>query len=155
MSVVELLLGLGRLGIRLEADGERLRYRPRSALTPDLLARLKEHKAELLAMLGANAVAPEIDQSNAVAVWRAALDRLEGDPLLPPDVMDALRSADVRWAASDAKAKPTKPVCRCGSTVWRDVPIHGGQSIRRDCARCSRFVGFTVWHGRPLHPSEN
>ena len=51
MSAAELLLDLGRLGIRLEADGERLRYCPRSALTPDLLARLKAYKIELLAML--------------------------------------------------------------------------------------------------------
>ena len=51
MSAADLLLDMGRLGIRLEADGERLRYFPRSALTPDLLDRLKAHKGELLATL--------------------------------------------------------------------------------------------------------
>jgi len=30
-------------------------------------------------------------------------------------------------ATCDAPAKRTKPVCRCGSTTWRDVPIHGGR----------------------------
>ncbi len=36
-------------------------------------------------------------------------------------------------ATSDAPANPTTPVCRCGSTTWRDVRIHGRRSIRRDC----------------------
>jgi hypothetical protein len=46
--------------------------------------------------------------------------------------------------------KPKRPdaVCRCGSTRWRDVPIHGGRSIRRDCARCGRFLSFPLWYGR-------
>jgi hypothetical protein len=49
------------------------------------------------------------------------------------------------------KPKPKRPdaVCRCGSTQWRDVPIHGGRSIRRDCARCGRFLGFPLWYGQP------
>jgi len=68
MSAAELLSDLSRLGIQLEADGERLRYFPRSALTPDLLARLKAYKPDLLAML------------------RPA-----------PDVMDDLRAAETRW----------------------------------------------------------
>ena len=47
----------------------------------------------------------------------------------------------------EAQAKPTKPVCRCASTTWRDVPIHDGQSIRRDCRRCGWFMEFPVWYG--------
>ncbi len=53
MSAAALLLDLERLGIRLEARGDRLRYSPRSALTPDLLNRLKAHKQELLTVLRA------------------------------------------------------------------------------------------------------
>jgi hypothetical protein len=41
---------------------------------------------------------------------------------------------------------PPNVICRCGSTAWKDVPIHDGQSIRRDCARCRRFVCFPVWY---------
>ena len=105
MSAAELLLDLGRLGIRLEAEGESLLYSPRSALTPDLLARLKAHKADLLAML---------------------------------------RPAQT----IDTPTKPARAVCRCDSTTWRDVPIHGGQSVRRDCGRCGRFLDFPTWHGK-------
>ncbi len=44
----------------------------------------------------------------------------------------------------------TPPVCRCGSTRWNDVVLHhephNGQSTRRDCAKCRRFISFPVWH---------
>jgi hypothetical protein len=112
MNAADLLLDLGRLGIRFEADGERLRYFPRSALPPDRLNLLKKHKAELLATL------------------RPTPDLAHSAP------------------TCEAPAQSSKAVCRCGSTTWRDVPIHDGQSIRRDCGRCGRFLDFSVWHGR-------
>lgn len=103
-------------GIRLAlADGGGLEIdAPQDALTPDLLARLKAHKADLLAML------------------RPA-----------PDLAPALPAQ-----TCEAPAKPTKAVCRCGGTTWRDVPLHGGQSVRRDCGRCGRFLDFPVWYGK-------
>ena len=45
-------------------------------------------------------------------------------------------------------AKADKCVCRCGSTTYRDVPIHDRQSIRRDCGRCGRFLKFRFWYGK-------
>ena len=104
-------------GIRLllAGDGGLTIDAPRDALTPDLLDRLKAHKADVLAMLRP---APE------------------AAPALPAPT-------------SDAPAKPAKAVCRCGSTTSRDFPIHDGQSIRRDCGRCRRFLDFPVWYGRP------
>lgn len=117
MSATELVLDLGRLGIRLEADGERLRYYPQSTLTPDLLDRLKAHKADLLAAL-----------------------------------RPTPKSAALSKPPSEAPSKPTKAACRCVSEAWRDVPIHDGQSIRRDCGRCGRFIAFTVWYGKTTGP---
>ena len=46
----------------------------------------------------------------------------------------------------EAPTKQAKTVCRCGSTTWWDVSIHGGQSIRRDCGQCRRFIEFPVWY---------
>jgi len=120
MSPAELLMDLGRLGIRLEADGERLRYHPRSALTPDLMVRLKAHKPALLAMLRPTPAA---------------------GPALPV-------------ATRDATVKSAKPVCRCGSRTWRDVPVRGGKSVRRDCGRCGRFLDFPVWYGNDTLQNE-
>ena len=39
--------------ITLEARGDRLRYRPRSAVPPELMERMKAHKVEILAILRA------------------------------------------------------------------------------------------------------
>jgi hypothetical protein len=49
--------------------------------------------------------------------------------------------------AVDASERATRRCCRCGSNETIDVSIHGGQSIRRECAMCGRFVGFPVWYG--------
>ena len=48
MSADDLIADLTRLGVRLEAHGDRLRYSPRSAVAPVLLDRMKTHKSELL-----------------------------------------------------------------------------------------------------------
>jgi hypothetical protein len=48
VNTATLLIDLGRRGIRLEVQSERLRYYPRSAVTPELFDRLKSHKAQLL-----------------------------------------------------------------------------------------------------------
>ncbi|MCO6458767.1 MAG: hypothetical protein J5I93_25955 [Pirellulaceae bacterium] len=98
-TLADLLADCDAHGIRLAlADGDGLAIdAPQDALTPDLLARLKAHKADLLAMLRS---APEVtlnNQADAAAVWQAALDRLDGDPLFPADVMEAMRAAEARW----------------------------------------------------------
>ncbi len=48
-----LLVELARRGIELRAAGDRLRYRPRSAMTPGLAERLAAHRGDLLAILTA------------------------------------------------------------------------------------------------------
>lgn len=75
MSAAELVADLARRGIRLEAHGERLRYYPRSALTPDLLDRLKAHKAELLASI------ERFDERAAIMEFDAGLSRHEAERL--------------------------------------------------------------------------
>ena len=55
MSAAALMNDLARLGICIEVRGERLRYAPRSAVTPDLAQRMKAHKPELLVILRSEA----------------------------------------------------------------------------------------------------
>lgn len=50
-QVDELLTDLNSRGIRLETDGDRLRFHPKSLVTADLLARMRACKGELLAAL--------------------------------------------------------------------------------------------------------
>jgi len=49
--VAQFLAEMKGLGIELRASGDMVRYRPPQAMTPDLLERLRMHKAEILASL--------------------------------------------------------------------------------------------------------
>jgi len=49
-----LLIELTRCGIELQPHGDQLRYRPRSAMTPDLIEQVTAHKADLLTALAAD-----------------------------------------------------------------------------------------------------
>jgi TubC N-terminal docking domain len=51
VSAAQLLTELTQRGIRIEAHGDRLRYSPRSAVTPDLADKMKAHKGDLLTIL--------------------------------------------------------------------------------------------------------
>jgi hypothetical protein len=157
----ELLAICHARGIRLlpTSDGSLTIDAPRDALTPDLVGWQKAEKGELLAVPDSKYESDSVDLANATAVWHAALDLLQGDPLFPSDVMEALRNAEVRWATEDspdvthgrpkgtdgAEQQLAEPICRCGSTTTVDVPIHSGKSVRRDCGR---FVDFPVWYGK-------
>lgn len=50
-SVDALLIELTRRGIELQAHADRLRFRPRSAMTPELVKCVKAHKLALLTVL--------------------------------------------------------------------------------------------------------
>jgi hypothetical protein len=99
MNAVQLLADLNRRGIRLESRGGQLRFFPKDAVGPHLLAMLHRHKVALMAVL-------------------------DGEPV---------------------------PCPRCGGIDMLDVAIHDGQSVRRECARCGRFVEFAVWYGRSVN----
>ncbi len=58
-TAAALLAELTRQGIELQARGNRLRYRPRAALTPELVEQVRARKSELLSLL-----APEDDQTS-------------------------------------------------------------------------------------------
>ena len=47
----DVLASLSNMGITIEAHGDGLRYRPKSAMTPDLLVSARRCKAELLSLL--------------------------------------------------------------------------------------------------------
>jgi len=56
----------------------------------------------------------------------------------------------------EAVADPNTPQCdRCDSLDYRDTPIHGGRSIRRDCVKCGRFISFPKWHEKTLFKMES
>jgi hypothetical protein len=50
-AVIEILEELSRRGVEAQADGETIRLKPRAPLDDALLARVKEHKPQILAAL--------------------------------------------------------------------------------------------------------
>ena len=75
MTVEALLVELRDRGVQLVPEGDRLRVRPASAVPPDLLGRLREHKAEVLALLtGRPSVRPARHVAEALPFLRMPLD---------------------------------------------------------------------------------
>ena len=75
---------------------------------------------------------------------------------LPAPVLPSIDSEPPQNPVGEASAvclpqspdEPEVTLCdRCGCSRMKDIPIHGGRSIRRDCARCGRFKNFSVWYG--------
>ena len=51
MTATEILSELERRGVHLELAGDKLRWRPNEAVTPDLVEALRQSKAEIIATL--------------------------------------------------------------------------------------------------------
>lgn len=51
MNALEILTKTEALGISLSAEGQHLRVRPKSLVTPDLIEKLRSHKQEILDLL--------------------------------------------------------------------------------------------------------
>ena len=100
MSVAALLYDLGAAGITIVARGDRLRFYPRDALGPDLLARLQAHKAELLGVLRDTARKP----GGTDAAQPDALDTPAAD-----DDHDPTAQWDDLQDAADVPGCPTCP----------------------------------------------
>lgn len=56
MTATEILSELERRGVQLEAHGDRLRFRPVEAVSPDLLETLRARKPEILRLLAQSQV---------------------------------------------------------------------------------------------------
>ena len=100
--LVDLLSDLDRAGVQeLIPDGDRLRYRPRSAVTPDLAERLRTHKADLLAVLRPPAEAPDVATS-APGVDEPDLEPIRWeDPLEPPEPCPGCGGLVFWWSPSE------------------------------------------------------
>ena len=80
MTAITLLNDLTRLQIQLKADGDRLRYAPRSAVTPALAEQIKAHKGELLEILRNPTTCPEMTPRDTATTSPAASEQLSGNP---------------------------------------------------------------------------
>lgn len=126
MSATQLVSDLARLGIRIEAHGERLRYSPRAAATPALIHRMKTHKGELLAILQRDSETTVIGPNETAQAWQADAARRKDDPPFPPDALEELQAADTPIADETQEETdaidPPAPCPRCGTLeLWQSL----------------------------------
>jgi len=97
-AAAALLAELVRRGIELQPHGDRLRYRPKAAMTPELAERVKAHQPELLAALAAGR-APVGEQFQGgdmqIGHQRPALAVLKSNEHVVPQGHDQPGVADV------------------------------------------------------------
>ncbi len=122
LELTEALVELNAAGGRLSIVDGRLRIDVEVELPDAVWAALERHRDELLVAVAGDRQLWD----DAAPIWQ---DR-HGDELRPPAGVDCCD--------------------RCGSTETIDQPIHGGASVRRDCAACGRIRKFTVWNGAPM-----
>ncbi len=149
--LAELLAECDALGIRLIlANDHGLTIdAPQDSLTPDFLHRLKAHKGELLTLLRA---ASDFDVDNVLDAETAPVAE-KRTHRMPPELRGRVE-ATLDTCPINTPATTTEQICRCGSTTWRDVPIHDGRSVRRDCGHCGRLIDFPIWYGNDTLQNE-
>jgi hypothetical protein len=138
---MQILTDLAQLGIRIEAHGNRLRYSPRSAVTPDLVKQMRANKAELLTALTPSAAAADLlcpwckgsDLADADAGLRcAACDQIAWVPHVEGGLvrMDHIGNEEIDLP---------DPCEECGSLdLWRSVAADplGVLPGKWQCLRC-------------------
>lgn len=128
MTPGTLLNELIRLGVRVEADGDRLRYSPRSRVTPELVELLKVHKPELLKTLGRVLYpkAPEQSHAEISAVY----------------VYETLNEAKENISSVDMGSV---------NKLFRDAWVDGSDEVP-DLEPCSKCNSLETWQSAGLKP---
>jgi TubC N-terminal docking domain len=133
MTALQLLAQLRVLGVHLEPAGDRLRYRPASAISSQLLDALREHKAELLGLLeiqrvfGADVV-DVLTRKEGERHWQAPLAKYAAARPMAyqhpwPNAIDGLGPHHVG---------PFGPCASCGQGSWSS---YGAMRLCHPCAR--------------------
>ncbi|MCC6421590.1 MAG: hypothetical protein IT429_25505 [Gemmataceae bacterium] len=140
-SIADILADAARLGITLEAHAGKVRFSPRSAMTPDLAQRITTRRAELLAALDD----PPADTTQAVDAttcpgeaesWVSSVvsvsERGSCGAVAAPSAPRPRRFHAFRrpWA-------PSLPRLRVGEAVW---------TARRAGDRARARAVLSVWH---------
>ena len=143
---------LAQRGIRIEASGDRLRFSPRSAVTPDLADRMKAHKGELLTILRSMSV----DICECTACGEKLLEKPTFDGFLNLECPSCDRCFGCRPATAEVAARFTAarekrisvvdgesqvigevaPCPECGSLELWESPARGPTPGRWRCTNC-------------------
>jgi hypothetical protein len=168
VDVVGLLKRAAEAGLAVTAEGDRLVVRgPRAA--ESLAHELIRNKPEVMAALAASVI--DVDHDDEVELDWTSLTPCKRCGSLelwwngngetrclwcdPPTAAMRLLSRVEEIRSRNANglnrqnAPTAEPHCRrCFSTQFVDSKVHGGRSIRRDCAQCGLTAGFPMWWGK-------
>lgn len=104
----ELLVELFRRGVTVKADGDTLRFSPRSRVTPEMVEQLRQHKAAILKTLSRVLVpAGPAKPSNGPTVG-TVYETL-------PAPRESAGSVDAGWLDGGDELPDLEPCPRCGS----------------------------------------
>src|SRR5262245_57728163 len=106
MTAALLVETLRSRGIQLRVVGDRLRYRPASALTTDDLEALRQHKAEVLVLLSASPLLPILGPLDPVTIREVLGPHPDQHDLgiVRLDVLKAVRKLEIEIARGVIKA---------------------------------------------------
>lgn len=159
MNLEALLTDLKTRGVKFRVNGESVMVRPIDLLTEDEVSFVRAHKREIaLQLTGAECPpVPIIEGTEHFNIW---LEN-EDDPwpeFIPGYHYDFRQPSKLKGLCSNSSqprrhqplyleaADAVLSACdRCGSIEYIDVLIHEGRSLRRDCLRCGRFMGWVRW----------
>jgi hypothetical protein len=140
MNAPTLLANLMSRGVTLSMSGNDIQVEaPTGELIPSDIEQIRRHKPELLNL---------ITIPTRWNDYHDAITHAFANPSNREDIGPLWMTDPDGWPGSrPPAAKPAPGTCdRCGSDQHKDFPIHGGQSIRRDCAKCGRFISWPNWN---------
>ena len=94
----DILEALSSMGIELEAQGDHLRFRPQSAMTPDLLSAVKSCKQDLLEILTPDSLLPGLSGSGSRSDGAASVAQAHHTT--------QMSKVDIEWARFISVAEP-------------------------------------------------
>ena len=136
-GAAQLLEELVRRGIEVHLEGNDIRIRPKSAVTPDLRARLVAHKGEAVAILrerpelGAHHAPPPVAEQRVVdSVQPRAVQRASAAP-------EAIPIAVIFPALGGTNRPATTSCNMCGGSRWWRLRDAGrGEPGEPRCCHC-------------------
>jgi hypothetical protein len=137
MNAPTLLANLMSRGVTLSMSGNDIQVEaPTGELIPSDIEQIRRHKPELLNLI------------TIPTRWNDYLDaiaRAFANPSTREDIGPLWMTSD--WPDPLKPSKPEPRACdRCRTSQVKNFPIHGGRSIRRDCAKCGRFLCWWRWN---------
>ena len=145
-SAADLLIDLTRRGIELVAQEDRLRYRPRSAVTPDLAGRLRTHKAELLAILRLAASVDSTSTSETAPVVGDSDSDVGPSEATSDAASEEMATVDTDAPATSDKTREQAEQLR-GQLGFPEFDMRTSEPGIDPCYWCGRFHWWRSIHG--------